>query len=398
MGYCIDNEQPLDILLLSERLTATRQLEEIGGPAFLVQLISNTPTSVHAPVYAHLVRRLHGRRQIIQLAETIRGIAANEASTVTDLVEAHQKLRVVLDRLTAVPSEPVGVVDVPQYHTTIQTAMDDPNSAQGIPTGFPALTQKLSGWQKSRLVEVAGFVHMGKSATLQAFALHAVSQNIPTLYCNVADSTKQDIIARMIAALSGVPSDTQTSGGMAPGQFTAYFEALSKFETFPLYIHDEIGMTTRKLSATIRSLQRRKGIRLVLVDYYQELQIHGRFTGRYEMLDRISQDLLAMAKEYDLPVVVGAQVRKSIENRADKRPQFNDTAECKRLEDRADVLLFVHREHVWDPLHSSSSVEFLIRKNRQVGQGGLGTVDAAFIETTGAIVPGQRWSIDLGKL
>jgi replicative DNA helicase len=399
MAYCRDNDQPLDLLMVCDRLKATGTLDDIGGPATLTQMIRNTPSSTHALVYARFIRRLYGRRQLIMLSDSIKALAADEGSTMDALVDEHAKMRRVLDALTDAPLAPVGVTELPAYHALVKEAMQNPKGAQGIPTGFTGLNDSLSGWQKGKLAVVGGYVEMGKTAALIAFALHAVQLGIPTVYFNVADSTSEDIMARMIGRMTGISPHAQMTGKMTPDQLSGWQAAVQRYTTYPLYIHDEVGMTVNKLKAETRSLIRQQGIRLVVIDYYQELDIRpdldprtGRpatwYTNEYAKLSKISQELLDLAKSQAIPVIVGAQVRKDVDRRDDKRPHRHDIADCKRIADRADVVLMVHREGYWDDLCDlPNAVELIVRKNRQ--RGIHNTVYARFDEDTGSILPGQ---------
>ena len=48
----------MDYVTISDELRALGVFDEIGGQAYLTQLVNNTPSSVHAEVYGRLVERV----------------------------------------------------------------------------------------------------------------------------------------------------------------------------------------------------------------------------------------------------------------------------------------------------------------------------------------------------
>ena len=70
-AICILHErrQPPDLVTLSDELERRKQLDEIGGPAYLTSLINATPTSIHAEYYGHIVERTAVLRRLIEAAD-----------------------------------------------------------------------------------------------------------------------------------------------------------------------------------------------------------------------------------------------------------------------------------------------------------------------------------------
>lgn len=154
--------EPIDYLTVKEELEDMGRLGEVGGPAYLTQLINNTPTSVHAEVYGRLVERAATRRRLMSAADQIKSLAINEEMTVEQVIsESEAKLFDVTERQLTKELMPMREA-VSQYFDRIEYLMQNKGAAFGVPTGFKDLDKLLGGLQKSDLLIFAGRPGMGK--------------------------------------------------------------------------------------------------------------------------------------------------------------------------------------------------------------------------------------------
>jgi replicative DNA helicase len=89
-----------------------------------------------------------------------------------------------------------------------------------------------------------------------------------------------------------------------------------------------------------------------------------------------------MAKDFDCPVICLAQLNRSVESRANKRPMMSDIRESGSVEQDADVILFLYREAYYDKETKDRSLEIIISKNRN---GPVGSIKVDYNEYTGEI-------------
>ncbi len=157
-----DRSEPIDYLTLTQELRDMDKLAEIGGPAYLTQLINSTPTSVHAEVYGHLVERAATRRRLMSASDEIKALALNEEMTIEQVInESESRLFDVTERQLTKELVPMREA-ISQYFDRIEHLMYNQDAALGIPTGFKDLDKLLGGLQKSDLLLFAGRPGMGK--------------------------------------------------------------------------------------------------------------------------------------------------------------------------------------------------------------------------------------------
>ena len=133
----------------------------------------------------------------------------------------------------------------------------------------------------------------------------------------------------------------------------------------PLYIDDSADVSVNSIRAKCRKLKLEKDIKLIIIDYLQLLTSGTRTESRVNEVGEISRALKLMAKELDVPVIVGSQLSRSVEKRDDKRPMLSDLRESGSIEQDADIILFLYRDAYYDKnSEDQSTAQCIVAKNR----------------------------------
>ena len=154
--------EPIDLITLAEELENMEVLDNIGGRAYLVQLLNNTGTSVYAEVYGRLVERTSIRRKLMVTADEIKKLAMDESLNIDTVVgDAESKLFNVTE--SQVKRDFVPMWDaLSAYYDRMEYMLQNSSEAAGTPTGYRDLDALLGGFQKSDLLIFAGRPGMGK--------------------------------------------------------------------------------------------------------------------------------------------------------------------------------------------------------------------------------------------
>ncbi len=122
---------------------------------------------------------------------------------------------------------------------------------------------------------------------------------------------------------------------------------------------------------------------ILFIDYLTLIQPKETYGGNTHLqVTEISKALKALAKDFQCPVICLAQLNRSVETRADKRPMMSDIRESGSVEQDADVILFLYREAYYEKETKNHTLEIIVSKNRN---GPIGTIAVTYNEYTGSM-------------
>ncbi len=368
--------RPIDVVTVTEKLSSLGVLDKVGGIPYLGSLADEVPLASNAPQYARIVAEKALQRRLIKCAQDISQNAYEPEGDVSAALEFAEQS--VLDVMQNRASKSyVQIKDVlPEVFTKLEEASKS-SGLSGISTGFYDLDKKTAGLHDSDLVLIAGRPAMGKTAFMLNIARHAaVKERVPVAIFNL-EMSKQQLATRMLSTESGVESEKLRNGDLADSDWTKIAEGMSVLSGAPIYFDDSTDVSVQSIRAKCRKLKMEKDIRLVFVDYLQLMQGKtGRSDSRAQEVGDISRSLKVMARELNVPVIVGSQVNRELEKRADKRPMLSDLRESGSIEQDADIVMFLYRDEVYNPETEFKGVaEVILAKHRN---GATGTCNLIF--------------------
>jgi replicative DNA helicase len=358
---------PIDLLSLSSRLKEKNTLENVGGMAYLSELINAVPSSTNANHYAELVGNKHIMRELLRAAEQITGLGYDEEADLHEILEKAEKALYSVTNISG-SNKFVALKDtLDEAWERLDHLHKTRGELRGVPTGFPELDSKLAGLQKSDLIILAARPSMGKtSLALDIARKTAIANKIPVAIFSLEMSSQQ-LVDRMLAAESQVDSwKIRTGHNLSVDQdFKAIGEAISRLSEAPIYIDDQPGNNILKMRAVARRLKNEGKLGLIIVDYLQ-LMVPTQTKGNDNLVQQvteISRSLKNLARELEVPVLALSQLSRAVEQRGGK-PRLSDLRDSGSIEQDADVVMFIHREADADQGGKKEEAEILIEKHR----------------------------------
>ena len=390
-----ERNENLDFLTVGEELAQLGHLEETGGTAWLIRLINNTPTSVHAEVYGRIVQRAALRRRLLAAAESIRGVALDEQQTIESVIEQSEALVFeATENRTRRDLLPISVA-ISDYYERIEYLIRHSDTPLGLPTGFRAVEQLMGGMQRSDLLVFAGRPGMGKTSFMLSVVL-----NVARLGSRVALFTMEmgveQIVQRLVSMETGINMQQLRLGQVSPQEQGRLLEAMGRLSDLQIYIDDTPALNPLELRAKCRRMHLEHGIDLILVDYMQLMNAGGAYeNNRVQEISYISRSLKELARELNVPLLSAAQLSRAVEQRQDKRPQLRDLRESGSIEQDADIVMFLYRDEVYNEATDiPGQADIIVAKHRN---GPTGTISLFFDKTITRFRDVNTQRIDLGR-
>jgi len=374
------NEQPYDVVTVSEWLGARGELDSIGGLAYLSILANDTPTAVNIKAYANIVREYSMLRSLIQVGNEISASAYNaDGRPSKELVdEAERKVFLIAEQGAGNRQGFEAINELlGRAVKRVEEMYRSDTALTGLATGFSSFDDKTSGLQKSDLIIIAGRPSMGKTSFAMNLAENAALHNENSVAVFSMEMPGEQLALRMMSSLGRIDSHSLRTGKLDDHDWPRLISSVNMLSKAKLFIDDSAALTPTELRARTRRLKREHGLDLVIVDYLQLMQVGGSSENRATEISEISRSLKALAKELQVPIVALSQLNRSVEQRPDKRPVMSDLRESGSIEQDADVILFIYRDEVYNPESADKgTAEIIIRKQRN---GPIGTVRLSFL-------------------
>ena len=367
IAVLIERGNLADAIVLKNRFSQDETLVDIGGVEYLALLLDNAPPGSTAPEYAKLILDMAMRRELIRLADGIKGEATDpdsEQNAQTQITTAESQLY----SLAEIGGTQSGFVS---FENALIKSIEMASAAfsrdghlSGTSTGLIDLDRQLGGMHRSDLIILAGRPSMGKTSLATNIAFNIAKKFKREKDDNGIEKTteggvvgffslemsSEQLATRLLAEHSQVPSHKIRRGDITAEQYEHIRDSADEISRLPLHIDDTGGISIGALSARARRLKRMVGLDMIVVDYLQLLTGGAGMNAnanRVQEVSMITQGLKSLAKELDVPVLALAQLSRQVEQRDDKRPQLSDLRESGSIEQDADVVMFVYREEYY---------------------------------------------------
>lgn len=370
--------EAVDWITLTAALQETAQLENIGGPALLAELIDAVPSAANILHYTKLVKEKSILRQLISASTEIINRCYDDQGNIDEFVDQAEQIIFKVGE-SRIQSGFVHIQDLMKSSfEQIESLYDRKENITGVPSGFRDLDGLTAGFQRSDLIIVAGRPSMGKTSFALNVAMNAaIDTGTPTGVFSL-EMSKEQISLRILCSKAKVNLKSLRTGFLSSEDWTRLTLAVGNISDAPLYIDDTPAINTLEIRAKARRLKKERGLGLIVVDYLQLMRAATKSDSREKEISEISRSLKALAKELDVPVIALSQLNRKVEDRPNKRPQLADLRESGAIEQDADVIIFIYRDEVYNKSEDNpkkGEAEIIIGKQRN---GPVGMVTAFF--------------------
>jgi len=343
-----DSMHAVDNVTLSQRLRDKNLLEEIGGAAYLADLIGRVPTTANIEHYVEIVEEKYLLRRLIGAAHDVIARSYERQDEVKEWVdEVEKELFEITAERAAKTAVPVGGVIKDAMHSIER--LFDTRGLTGLPTGYRDLDRLTSGLHPGTVFVIAARPSMGKTSLAMNIAENvAINQRRPVAVFSL-EMSAEELVKRMLCSRARVNLRALHDGFMAERDFVPLTNAATELMNAPLYIDDSAGLTIHQVRARARRLKLQHQIELLVIDYMQLMRAPSRRaeTSRQVEIADISAGVKALAKELRIPIIVLSQLNRQPEQREEGRPKLADLRESGAIEQDADIVGLLVRPEVY---------------------------------------------------
>ena len=356
----ISREESANNVSLAPMFERIESLADIGGKEYLAELIGSAVTIINSGEYGKIIYEAHIRRELIHIGEEMVETAFSHDLEVsaTDQIESVEHSLSELAGSSVSETAKSRADGVQSTLQVLEQRFIDPHKLSGLSSGIKTLDKLLMGLEDTNLIILAGRPSMGKTSLAQKIAKYSAfehyktggEQGAPVAFFSLEMST-DELNMRFISDGSNTPLHTMRSGlynqMTRSEEWQKVVQNAQELEQLPLFIDDTGALTTKAIRSRARRMKRKHGIGLIIIDQLTKIRPADPRSKKIEYLGQMTDDLKAMAKELEVPVVLLHQLSRAVEMRDDKRPQMSDLRDSGDIEQDADVVLFVYREEYY---------------------------------------------------
>lgn len=374
MVELFNEDQPVDLVTLQNRLRAKDVPAEISSMEFVRELLDNVPTSANVKYYANIVAEKATLRKLIKVNEEINNLCYGGTESLEEVLEqTEKKVFDLVQRRNAGDFVPIKQV-VLNAIQKIEAASRTRGNVTGIATGFKDLDYQTSGFQPSDLILIAARPSMGKTAFVLNIAQYMAFRSNETVAIFSLEMSKEQLVNRLLSMESGVDAQKLRNGNLTDADWERLVEGAEGVARSNLIIDDTPGITLAELRSKCRKYKLENNLGIIMIDYLQLMSGSGRSSdSRQQEVSDISRGLKSLARELNVPVVALSQLSRAVEQRPDHRPMLSDLRESGAIEQDADMVMFLYRDAYYNKDSEMKNLaEVIVAKQRN---GPIGTIN-----------------------
>lgn len=369
-----DRGEKVDAVSVGEYFELNRIDGIVGGTSYVLTLhaMSTGVANIHA--HAEIVL---SRSRLRRLHDIGTKLSAHALRRGADAERIAAQCSAVLGELNTVKPncglQPISVALKAHAAEMNSRYAEGRGGVVGLATPWAGLNKLTKGLRKGVVYIVCARPSMGKSVFGMQLAGFVALNGTPAALFSV-EMGKAEIAGRQISCFGQIPHEwVDDPVGYADAQMSEvywerYFTWQKELAKAPLVVDDQAGLRIPQLKARAIREDRKRELGLIVIDHLHDMGVE-RGPGheyRHE-LGLIVQGGKELAKDLDVPVVILAQLNRAAATRTDPRPTMTDLRESGEIEQKADVIIGMHRPDYYDrDTHLKGVVELIPLKGRNL--------------------------------
>jgi replicative DNA helicase len=368
-------EKTIDILTVQEELQKKNELENIGGPYRLTQLLGENSYS-NIKEHALIIKDKYLKRELIRISNEINRLSYDDSIDLGDIIDYYNKVTDEFNESVAGISYFKHISRVLNQVMEVfvkREALAKEGKLIGLRTPLKELNKFIGGW-RSELIIIAARPGIGKTAWSLALSKTLAFDNIPVCIYSL-EMSDYLLAERLIYAEADMNDEDiykTNHGYMNDTLWVKIKKAKLRLEKLPIYIDDNSCVDINYIKSHSRIMNKKNLCGAIIIDYLQLTSIkREKNKNKAEIISNICRELRTLRKNLNIPIIVLSQLNRDLEKRGgDKKPQLADIKESGGIEESADMIMFIHRPYYYkmttdsDGNSTEGMGELIIAKNK----------------------------------
>jgi len=331
--------EPVDMMLISERLRTAGELKRVGGASYLADLTINLITASSASYYAAIVARCASQRALMRAAQRIMQMAT--AEDIGEISDVQARARQEVDEAIFSRSRDQVVWLGDALRDTLEVLSSPPDL---LNTRWSDLDQIIGGVAPGRLYVIGARPSVGKTAMALQWAKHHAQVHGQAALFFTLEMARREIMIRLLSQGARVGYSDLERHAISESDWTAIEKEYGALLKLPLMVVDRPHVRIGDIRRISRSVARTWPLGMIVVDYLQLMGHHDSRLPRNQQVAEFSRSLKLLARELEVPVVALSQLNRASENRTSRMPGLHDLRDSGAVEQDADVVILLNRD------------------------------------------------------
>ena len=364
----------VDMVTLAEDLYMRKEVEAVGGVAYIASLTEGLPRRLSIEEYVRIVRDKSQLRRLINVCSLAITQAADQSITADELLTETDLGLLEISADTPTEAEPIAKACADEV-ALIEEIQASRNPVRAIPTGVETLDDGLGGgWAEGELAVVAGRAGQGKSSLAIQAIVECGRRGIPAHFFQL-EMTRTHVLRRMWSCMTGIPLERlmKKIAWLREDEKTLLAQAQQETARFPLMLDVNAYLTKQQILSRARISQRRYGTRFFVIDYMQKIRFELNAEFRSIEVGDTAKLLAAFAKNERVTILALSSLTDKGGRAVDSEPNLSDLRLSGDIQFEASTVVLIHRERA-DGQRLKREGQLLIPKQRNGGTGSISIV------------------------
>lgn len=361
-----------DVVAVSSWLDERKVLQLAGGYNYVSSLQGAVPSITNLDHYVGTVLEMHKRRQVIDAAQAAIHMAReNSTATADQLAGAIQAGLDAVAGGDTVRMQTLAEAAEASYNA-LQTRSEEGKGLRGLTTGFRKLDLMTGGLRRTGLTVLAGETGSGKTAL--AFNILQNAMTSPDAADGHAlvfgyEMSNEQVVDRQLASDARVDGARIRDGNLANDDWGPLLQSVERMQGWGsrVDLYDDGAQTVEDIGAIVRAKNRRKDVRLVVVDHLLLMPNQDAHKDRPDLdIAHRADSLKRLASSTQCAVLALSQLNGNLDSRMSKVPVMGDLYGSRKVKQAASEILMLFRPEMYDggQPESEGLAQVYVRKAR----------------------------------